>query len=295
MPSGINGRFFSREGGKANDWASVLATSPSAGTQPALQMRTDGLSRMPHLAHPRFSSHADLLGVMEGRSLTLGAKSDGVTALQNALLDLGFGLPSGADGAFGKELKLAIEGFQSSQDLPLTGELDGKTLRALDAVAPAEGKKAWEDPGLSPDAYLRSPMVKGKPARIVVDTSEHRLFLFDKKGQLERIYPIATGLAGSETDPMIKIVTGFLKDPSAVARRLWPESGGKAFGTRLVDLSKYDPQTGRATRHGEELHGTFTRRSIGTDASHGCMRLYNEDIEDLYGRLAMGDVVVVQK
>jgi lipoprotein-anchoring transpeptidase ErfK/SrfK len=295
MRSGLIKSIFGQQARKAPDWAGLLSQSATDAPKAPVRAGGDSLALTPKLTNSRFSAHADLLGVLTGNPLTKGAKGEGVKALQNALLDLGFGLPSGADGGFGNEVHLALKGFQSSQGLPMTGELDAKTLKALDEVAPAEGKKAWEDPAISPKAFPPAPQVKGKPARIAVDTSEHRLFLYDKQGKIERIYPIATGAPGTETDPMIKIVSGFLKDPSSIARQLWPESGGKAFGTRLVDLSKYDPETGKITRNGEEIHGTFTRRSIGTDASHGCMRLYNEDIEDLYARLRQGDVVVVQK
>lgn len=296
MRSGFFTKVSSQASRQAPAWAKLLTQTSPAPQSDVRSERQEGdrLALTPKLAHARFSPHADLLAVLGGKPMTTGARGEGVKALQNALLDLGFGLPSGADGAFGNEVKLALKGFQSSQGLPLSGELDDKTLRALDAVAPAAGKKAWEDPDLSPKAYLSAPRVKGKPVRVAVDTSEHRLFLYDKQGQLERIYPIASGAAGTETDPMLKIVSGFLKDPSSVARQLWPESGGKAFGTRLVDLSRLDPETGKVTRDGEELHGTFSRRSIGTDASHGCMRLYNEDIEDLFGRLRKGELVMVQ-
>lgn len=295
MRSGGIPSIFGQQPKKAPEWAGILTQAASDAPRSPVRAGGDSLSLTPRLDHPRFSDHAELKEVLNGKSLTKGAKGEGVKAIQTALLDLGFGLPSGADGAFGNEVFLALKGFQSSQNLPMTGELDAKTLKALNEVAPAAGKKAWEDPDLSPKAYLPAPQVKGKPVRVAVDTSEHRLFLYDKQGQLEKIYPIATGAPGTETDPMIKIVSGFLKDPTSVARQLWPESGGKAFGTRLVDLSQYDPETGKITRHGEEIHGTFARKSIGTDASHGCMRLYNEDIEDLFGRLKMGEVVVVQK
>lgn len=295
MRSGLLTTVFGQPTSKKTpDWASILgrtATPPARTQAPAA---SDTLAITPRLSHARFNAHADLLGVRAGQTMTSGAKGDGVKAVQQALLDLGFGLPSGADGAFGNEMRLALRGFQSSQGLPVTGTLDARTMQALDEVAPAAGKKAWEDPVVSPKAYPEAPKVKGKPVRVAVDTSEHRLFLYDKQGQLERIYPIATGAPGTITDPMIKIVSGFLKDPTAVARQLWPESGGRAFGTRLVDLSRFDPETGKVSRHGEELHGTYVRGSIGTDASHGCMRLYNEDIEDLFTRLRQGDLVKVQ-
>jgi hypothetical protein len=39
------------------------------------------------------------------------------------------------------------------------------------------------------------------------------------------------------------------------------------------------------------IHGTNKPRSIGHSASHGCIRLRNEDAEDLFERVRPGDVV----
>ncbi|HEY9855652.1 MAG TPA: L,D-transpeptidase family protein [Stenomitos sp.] len=242
----------------------------------------------------RFSAHAELVSVLAGAPLTTGAKGEGVKAVQQALLDLGFAVDGGADGAFGGKTAQALKNFQESQHLPASGLLDAKTLRALDEVAPAPGLKAWEDPALSPKAIEQPQVVRGKMSRVVVGIAQHRLFMFDSKGQLQKIFPIASGKRGTDTDPGIKVVDGKLADPSGLARQLWPESGGRAFGTRLVGLSWLDANTGRMSNSGEELHGTFDRSSIGTYASHGCMRLYNENIEEVYQQLKAGDVVVVR-
>ncbi|HEY9900036.1 MAG TPA: L,D-transpeptidase family protein [Pantanalinema sp.] len=254
----------------------------------------DRLSLSPSLKNARFSDSPELRAAMAGQPLRLGAKGEGMKAVQTALLDLGFGLPAGADGAFGAQTATALRNFQASQGLPRTGELDAGTMRSLDEVSPAPGLKAWEDPNLSAKAFVAPETVKGKPSRGVAAIDQHRFFLYDKQGKLEKIYPIASGKGENATDLGIKVVSGKLADPSKVAKELWPESGGRAFGTRLVDLSWYDPATGKATRSGEELHGTFDRNSIGKDASHGCMRFFNEDIEEVYGRLKVGDVVVTR-
>lgn len=246
------------------------------------------------LGHPRFAGQDDLQGVFAGQAIAAKAKGAGIKAVQQALLDLGFALEAGPTGAMGEQTMQAIRNFQASQDLPRTGKLDEATLRALDEVAPAPGLKAWEDPNLSPKAFDAPEIVKGKPSRGVAALDQHRFFLYDREGKLERIYPIATGLPSSATQAGIKVVSGKLNDPTAVAKKLWPETGGKAFGTRLVDLSWLDPKSGKITRSGEELHGTYVRGSIGKDASHGCMRFYNEDIEDLFPRLKVGEVVVTR-
>jgi UDP-N-acetylmuramate--alanine ligase len=41
------------------------------------------------------------------------------------------------------------------------------------------------------------------------------------------------------------------------------------------------------------LHGTNQEDGVGTPASHGCVRLRNDDIADLFDRVAEGDPVVI--
>ena len=63
----------------------------------------------------------------------------------------------------------------------------------------------------------------------------------------------------------------------------------------MLDLKWYNAETGEITPSDEELHGTFNRLSVGKDASHGCMRMYNEDIEVLYQQLQKGDLIQVEE
>jgi lipoprotein-anchoring transpeptidase ErfK/SrfK len=41
------------------------------------------------------------------------------------------------------------------------------------------------------------------------------------------------------------------------------------------------------------IHGTNNPNSVGRFVSHGCIRMYNEDIMDLYDRVSLGTKVVV--
>jgi len=45
------------------------------------------------------------------------------------------------------------------------------------------------------------------------------------------------------------------------------------------------------SRKGYGIHGTNDPRSIGKRASHGCVRMRNRDVEDLFARVGVGDVV----
>jgi lipoprotein-anchoring transpeptidase ErfK/SrfK len=41
------------------------------------------------------------------------------------------------------------------------------------------------------------------------------------------------------------------------------------------------------------IHGTNRPSSIGTFASHGCFRMHNRDVLDLFGRVSVGTPVTV--
>ncbi len=86
-------------------------------------------------------------------TLASGATGNQVTALQKALIELGY-LSSGADGVYGEATKTAVSAFQAANDYPATGEADanlqaflysGKPLNAVGAatkvkeLAPIEG------------------------------------------------------------------------------------------------------------------------------------------------------------
>jgi lipoprotein-anchoring transpeptidase ErfK/SrfK len=43
------------------------------------------------------------------------------------------------------------------------------------------------------------------------------------------------------------------------------------------------------------IHGTNNPGSIGRFSSHGCIRMYNEDITDLYARVGVGTPVMVTR
>jgi lipoprotein-anchoring transpeptidase ErfK/SrfK len=47
----------------------------------------------------------------------------------------------------------------------------------------------------------------------------------------------------------------------------------------------------RAEQKGYGIHGTDQPRSVGFANSHGCVRLHNEDVEQLFERVRPGDVV----
>jgi lipoprotein-anchoring transpeptidase ErfK/SrfK len=59
---------------------------------------------------------------------------------------------------------------------------------------------------------------------------------------------------------------------------------GNPLGTRAIYLNA----------PGIRIHGTYSTSSIGTYASHGCIRMYIEDSEELFELVDMGARVIIK-
>jgi len=130
-----------------------------------------------------------------------------------------------------------------------------------------------------------------KPGTIVVDVSEHFLYLVRDGGQAIR-YGVSLGKAGF----------GWTGSAVVQARKKWPVwTPPPEMIQRRPELAKYkdgmppgpqSPLGARALylfRDGKDtmyrLHGTPEWDSIGKNASSGCVRFMNQDIIDLYSRV----------
>ena len=108
---------------------------------------------------------------------------------------------------------------------------------------------------------------------IHIDVDLKRLTLFQNDAVIA-VYPVATGAYDTPT-------------PLGVFRinsRFHGEMSG--FGTCFLGLNVPWGQYG--------IHGTNKPESIGSNASHGCIRLANDDAEALYALVPNGTVVVIE-
>ena len=131
-----------------------------------------------------------------------------------------------------------------------------------------------------------------KPGTIIVDTPHFFLYLVLDGGKAIR-YGIGVGRPGF-TWAGVKSVS---------AMREWPDwRPPDEMLARRPDLPHYmrggpdNPLGARALYLGSTLyriHGSNEPWSIGTQVSSGCIRLRNEDIIDLYGRVKVGAKVIV--
>lgn len=128
---------------------------------------------------------------------------------------------------------------------------------------------------------------------IVVKTSRRRLYYVLGDGKAIR-YPVGVGRAGMAWAGKTFIDGMYIK-PGWSA----PASIRKDY-TRLPAVvpggSRRNPMGAAAmTLAGDEyaIHGTNNPASVGHFVSHGCIRMYNSDIMDLYRRVGFGTPVVV--
>ena len=93
---------------------------------------------------------------------------------------------------------------------------------------------------------------------------------------------------GTQVKKQYVVATGAWHTPSpigtyTVTHRFSGELGG--FGTRFLGLNVPWGQFG--------IHGTNKPGSIGSNASHGCIRMHVKDSEELYGLVGVGTKVVI--
>ena len=164
--------------------------------------------------------------------------------------------------------------------------------------APAEPYYGQSDAGesqaLDPRYLKQEVSYDGKeaPGTIIINTPERMLYLVEGGGRALR-YGIGVGRPGF-TWAGVHSVTN---------KREWPDwTPPDDMLKRRPDLPRHmeggpeNPLGARAMYLGSTLyriHGSNEPWTIGTAVSSGCIRMRNEDVIDLYGRVKVGAKVVV--
>jgi lipoprotein-anchoring transpeptidase ErfK/SrfK len=127
---------------------------------------------------------------------------------------------------------------------------------------------------------------------IVVSRPRNELFLY-KGFKVIRSYPVATAMPGFTTPPGTWRVINKAANPTWVNPDPsgWgsgepaeiPPGPGNPLGTRALYLDA----------PGIRIHGTYDTSSIGTYASHGCIRMNISDSEQLYPLVPVGTPVLI--
>ncbi len=144
-----------------------------------------------------------------------------------------------------------------------------------------------------PTQHLVPHLPGGDHAGVVVNLAALRLYYIGGDGQVTT-YPISVGKEGWDTPTGETRIVEKRKDPSwtvpASIRAQDPKLPHVVPAGPDNPLGQYAMTLGWP---GYLIHGTNHPYSIGRPSSHGCMRLYPEDIQALFGQSAVGDVVTV--
>jgi lipoprotein-anchoring transpeptidase ErfK/SrfK len=130
------------------------------------------------------------------------------------------------------------------------------------------------------------------PVVLTIDRGNFRLNLF-KKLKRVKVYPIAVGQVGLETP------AGLYKINNKAVNPAWhvPNSdwAGALAGKVIPGGAPDNPLKARwlGVYDGVGVHGTDARNSIGTNASHGCIRMLVEDVVKLYDEVPIGTPIFI--
>ena len=126
---------------------------------------------------------------------------------------------------------------------------------------------------------------------IAVDKTNHRLTLYSNM-EVEKTYPIACGMSAWPTPSGTFKITSKMRWPTwSNPGTSWaqsmppfiPPGPGNPLGSRALATSA----------SGVLIHGTYSSWSIGRSVSHGCIRMYIRDSEDIFERVEVGTPVLI--
>jgi lipoprotein-anchoring transpeptidase ErfK/SrfK len=130
---------------------------------------------------------------------------------------------------------------------------------------------------------------------IVVKTNERRLYLVvDTQHAIS--YPVGVGKAGKQWQGTSRIDGKYVRpawSPPAEVKRDKPSLPNVIAGGTPQNPMGAAAMTLAGTEYA--IHGTNMPGSIGGFVSYGCIRMYNQDITDLFDRVNVGTTVVVTR
>lgn len=144
---------------------------------------------------------------------------------------------------------------------------------------------------VKPDV-TRKQLSENYPVYLTVDKSTNELKLW-KDLKLEKTYSVAVGSAEYPTPDGLFDIQDKTVDPAwSVPNSSW---AGDLAGKVIPGGSADNPLKARwmGIYDGAGIHGTDDDASVGTAASHGCVRMHVSDVIDLYPRVPVGTPIYV--
>lgn len=181
-----------------------------------------------------------------------------VKTLQEALYKLGF-FNHPRDGVYDLRTKMAVDEFQKKFGLNVNGKVINDTWNVLSQ-------------NLDKPVVLKIKSPPRGEKLIIIDTSKRMLTLFNDNEPYHQ-FPVAVGKHETPTP------IGNWK----IVRKA--TNWGTGFGTRWMGLNVNWGIYG--------IHGTNKPFSIGGYQSHGCIRMHNKHVEQLYPWVSAGTPVII--
>ncbi len=154
-------------------------------------------------------------------------------------------------------------------------------MAALAAIIIMAGVSAMAEEKQKRAGVLNAREESAKVRRIVISIQDRKLALIEGE-TIVKIWATAVGSESTPSPSGTYIIANRLNHPTYYhPGKVVPPGPSNPLGTRWLGLSL----------KGFGIHGTNAPGSIGRKASHGCIRMRNRDIEELFELVAVGDVV----
>jgi lipoprotein-anchoring transpeptidase ErfK/SrfK len=158
------------------------------------------------------------------------------------------------------------------------------------------------DPGNTDAVKIKTTVVQPKvstqqlakkyPAVLIVDRGSFRLTLY-KNLKKAKTYGIAVGQVGLDTPAGLYSIQNKAVNPAwHVPNSAW---AGDLAGKVIAGDDPSNPIKARwmGIYDGVGVHGTSDDASIGSAASHGCIRMHIPDVEELYDQVPVGAPIYI--
>lgn len=174
--------------------------------------------------------------------------------------------------------------------------IDAATLAAEVNAAldnPALARRLHEKVGKVRPKVNANDLRRAHGTVITIDKAHFKLRLF-KHLKFSKSYPVAVGQPAYPTPSGLFSIQNKQVNPTwSVPNSPW---AGELQGTTVDGGSAANPLKARwmGIANGVGIHGTGEDYSIGSAASHGCIRMHVSDVIDLYPRVPVGTPVLLK-
>ncbi len=157
---------------------------------------------------------------------------------------------------------------------------------------PTAGREIVADITKTKPEVSRSDLARKYPSYLTVSKDQTKLRLW-RNLKLEKTYGVAVGQPAWPTSDGLFTIQDKTVDPTwSVPNSSW---AGDLAGSVIPGGAPDNPLKARwmGFNNGQGIHGTSDVNSIGTAASHGCIRMQIEDVKDLYPRVDVGTPIFI--